>query len=164
MEEIGEKEIEKRKKVIETKTEVWTDNIRPVQPVIIHTEYDRLNMKKRITYLCINHIYKEDKQTKQAKYLHTRITKELDGVRLRQSDIDYLRMVELKESINRDVNEIDLTGINNKGDVLAFACKNNKSNREKMRRAVALCKRILKDSGGIVRYRITTQDIRNYRY
>ena len=119
-------------------------------------------MKKRITYLCINHIYKEDKQTKQAKYLHTRITKELDGVRLRQSDLDYLIMIELKESINKDVNAIDLTEIKNKKDVLKFACKNNRSNREKMRRAVTLCKRILKEE--IVRYRITTQDIRNYRY
>ena len=52
----------------------------------------------------------------------------------------------------------------NKKEVLKFACRNNKSNREKMRRAVALCKRIVKDSGGIVRYRITTQDISNYRY
>ena len=164
MEEIAEKEIERKKRVIGTKTEVWTENIRPVQPVIIHTEYDRPNMRKRITYLCINHIYKENTQTKQEEYQHTKITKELDGVRLQQSDIDYLRMVELKESINRDVNEIDLTEINNKKDVLKFACRNNKSNREKMRRAVALCKRIVKDSGGIVRYRITTQDISNYRY
>jgi hypothetical protein len=143
MEKIKEKEVEKKKKVIGTKTEVWTENIRPTQPVIIHIRNDRPSMKKYITYQYIKHIYKEDKQTGAKEYSQTKITKEMEEVPLRQSDIDYLRMVELKESINRDVNEIDLTEIKNKKDVLAFACKNNKSNKEKMRRAVSLCKRIL---------------------
>jgi hypothetical protein len=75
----------------------------------------------------------------------------------------------LLQEIYEEVRQLDLKTIQNKQDILTFACQGGGSHTENKRRAIALCvflqskeSKESKESEG-QRYRITSWDIANHR-
>ena len=124
------------KEVVSSRKEKWTELVQK-QPVLISTQGDTAKMMKYETFECVNHIYKVEADGTK-KYKHTRITHEKHRSTLEKRDIYLFKKKSLMDSIQSEVDKLDLSrGIDKEG-IMAFADKGAFSNREKRRRATTL--------------------------
>ena len=121
------------------------------RPVILNVQYDLIDRTKEITYLITNHNYDTDD-----KFINTVTKEKTKKYLLNDNEINNLRYEKLMKSIKEDTSKINLDEIKNKEDVINYFSFLNISNTEKNRRAIELCKRILREKN--IRYVIQTKN------
>jgi hypothetical protein len=138
------------------------EGVEPVrQPVIVGVDYDLHNGKKNVIYQKERHLYDDlmektsgNKVVSRKGYKTTEVVEEKYPESISQHERNCMTKNELINSIQGEVDSIDLSTIKSKEDVLQFANGEGYiSNTEKKRRAVLLLNCLCE------RYRITSRDI-----
>tara|TARA_B110000495_G_C22534283_1_gene324654 strand:- start:63 stop:554 length:492 start_codon:yes stop_codon:yes gene_type:complete len=126
-----------------------------IKPVLIGSEYDIPNMKNKMKFNYVKHIFNDSK-----KYEKSIVSTEICVVPLQKNEIQRQQNEKLFQSIQTEVGKLNLPDYSTREQIMDFACNNAKSNREKRRRATELQKKLLKHN--YERHRITTSDISVY--
>lgn len=132
---------------------------KPQKPILLNSDYDETKMTKINTMKYVKHIITN------GKYSHSIITEESYQLPLTQRDLNIRNKDILLNSIQDEINLINLDDYKNKKDILKFACENGKSSSERYRRATLLNKAVIthmKYDKNFVRPRITHYDISVY--
>ena len=126
-------------------------------PIILDVNYNLKKGIKEVKYLITEHKYDI-----KDKYVSTTTKNEIKSYPLLDKDVKHIEYIDLMKSIKEDVYKVNLDNINSKEDVINISSLENISNTEKKRRAVQLCKRIVKekrnDNNEPIRYSLKTRD------
>jgi len=126
-----------------------------VKPVLLKEDFNLADMEKKVTFKYVKHLFDDNKLYKKSV-----VSVESYIIPLQFVDIDNQTKNNLLQSIQQEVDNLNLDEYSSKEKILEFACENNKSNTEKRRRATALQKRLI--ANDYKRHRITTYDISVY--
>ena len=125
------------------------------KPVLLKEDFNPSKMEKEVSFKYVKHLFNDAKE-----YQKSVVSIESYIVPLQYVDIDNQTKNNLLQSIQQEVDNLNLDEFSSKENILEFACNNAKSNTEKRRRATALQKRLI--ANNYKRHRITTYDISVY--
>ena len=125
------------------------------KPVLLKEDFNPSKMEKTVSFKYVKHLFDDAK-----KYQKSVVSIESYIVPLQYVDIDNQTKNNLLQSIQQEVDNLNLDEYSSKEKILEFACDNSKSNTEKRRRATALQKILIVNN--YKRHRITTYDISAY--
>lgn len=154
----GINDIDKQKKfLIEEILRLDPPFPRPTQPVLVDTNYHIEEMNKTVTYKYVKHI------TIGGKYSHSIISNEKYKEAMSNHELDIIAKNHVEDSITNEIKNLNIDDyINNKNNIIKFACDNAKSNTEKKKRMIMLQNYLKSINSDCKHYRIINQEIASY--